>query len=295
MARYTPLWEKFKAWASTVQAAVLPADPLIVALYLLMLSQIVGSHSSVKMALAAIGAFHGFASLPSPSEQPIVKAVMAAARRRLAGGVNKKEPLLWEHVQKMAQLFVFNGCPLADLMITTAVAVAFCGFFRYDDLTKIFVDWIVFSESHMEIFLESRKNDQYREGHWVAISAIPNCVSCPVRLTLALIERAQLQGHRPLFSAVCRLGVYKSAAISYSNMRELMLEKFESIGLPRDRFGTHSCRAGGATAAANAGVPDRVWMEHGGWRSHRAAAGYIKTSLQVKLSVNHTMFALQNT
>ena len=44
-----------------------------------------------------------------------------------------------------------------------------------------------------------------------------------------------------------------------------MLKLFERIGLPSAMFGTHSCRAGGATLAANLGIPGRLWMEHGGW------------------------------
>ena len=55
-------------------------------------------------------------------------------------------------------------------------------------------------------------------------------------------------------------------------------------------FGLHSLRAGGATLAANSGVPDRLWMEHGGWRSFRSAVGYVKTSSEVKASVTNAMF-----
>ena len=51
------------------------------------------------------------------------------------------------------------------------------------------------------------------------------------------------------------------------------------------RFGLRSLRAGGATLAANSGVSDRLWMEHGGWRSLRSAVGYVKTSSEVKASV----------
>ena len=32
----------------------------------------------------------------------------------------------------------------------------------------------------------------------------------------------------------------------------------------------HSLRAGGATAAANAGVPDRLFKRHGRWKSESA-------------------------
>jgi len=38
-------------------------------------------------------------------------------------------------------------------------------------------------------------------------------------------------------------------------------------------------RAGGVTAAANAGVPDRVFKKHGRWRSESAKDGYIEDSV----------------
>ena len=46
------------------------------------------------------------------------------------------------------------------------------------------------------------------------------------------------------------------------------LQSFESCCWPRlsmdpKLFGMHSLRAGGATAAANAGVPDRLFKRHG--------------------------------
>ena len=56
------------------------------------------------------------------------------------------------------------------------------------------------------------------------------------------------------------------------------------------KFGLHCLRAGGATLAANSGVSDRLWMEHGGWRSFRSAVGYVKTSSEVKASVTKAMF-----
>ena len=48
---------------------------------------------------------------------------------------------------------------------------------------------------------------------------------------------------------------------------------------------THSLRSGGATAAANAGVPDRLFLRHGRWSSVSAKDGYVKDSLASRLSV----------
>ena len=48
----------------------------------------------------------------------------------------------------------------------------------------------------------------------------------------------------------------------------------------------HSLRSGGATAAANAGVLDRLFKRHGRWRSESAKDGYVKDSVSSLLSVS---------
>ena len=47
-------------------------------------------------------------------------------------------------------------------------------------------------------------------------------------------------------------------------------------------YGLHSLRAGGASAAANAGVPDRMFKRHGRWRSENAKDGYIACRIGYK-------------
>ena len=63
-------------------------------------------------------------------------------------------------------------------------------------------------------------------------------------------------------------------------------EKFETIGLPKNKFGLHSLRSGGATTAANAGIPDRLFKKHGRWRSEKAKDGYVKHSIKILLYVS---------
>ena len=50
----------------------------------------------------------------------------------------------------------------------------------------------------------------------------------------------------------------------------------KELGLDPKQFGLHSLRGGGASAAANAGVPDRWFKRHGRWISENAKDGYIK-------------------
>ena len=61
-------------------------------------------------------------------------------------------------------------------------------------------------------------------------------------------------------------------------MRELLKKKLEQLGFPSADFSLHSLRAGGATAAAAAGVPDRVFKKHGHWKSESAKDGYVEDS-----------------
>ena len=68
-------------------------------------------------------------------------------------------------------------------------------------------------------------------------------------------------------------------------MRELFLAKLRELGFDASQFGLHSLQAGGATTAANAGVPDRLFKRHGRWRSEAAKDGYVKDSREALLSV----------
>ena len=77
----------------------------------------------------------------------------------------------------------------------------------------------------------------------------------------------------------------KSGGLSYSRLRELLLEKISQLGMDPQLFGMHSLRAGGAMAAANAGVPDHLFKRHSRWRSRSAKDGYVKDSVDQRLSV----------
>ena len=165
---------------------------------------------------------------------------------------------------------------MRNVSLAAAISLAFCGFLRYDDLSRIKVGGITVSsdKASMEIKLESRKNEQHRLGRDITVTAVDGYAD-PVLLVITLIQCAGLfDGDRPLFSAVSRhegQDVYGTTAISYQSLRRGLLEVFEEVSLPQEKFGTHSMRSGGATLAANSGVPDRLWMEHGGWKSFRSA------------------------
>ena len=72
-------------------------------------------------------------------------------------------------------------------------------------------------------------------------------------------------------------------------MRELFMVKLRELGYDAKQFGLHSLRAGGATAAANAGVQDRLFKRHGHSRSETAKDGYIKDNSKAFMSVSRSL------
>jgi len=63
-------------------------------------------------------------------------------------------------------------------------------------------------------------------------------------------------------------------------VRELIRDAFKDF-TDVSAIGVHSLqlRAGGASAAANACIPDRLFKRHGRWSSENAKDGYIKDNL----------------
>ena len=67
-----------------------------------------------------------------------------------------------------------------------------------------------------------------------------------------------------------------------------MLEAFKVVP-DISAIGTHSLRNGGTTAAAKAGVPDRLFKRHGRWASESPKDGYVQDSLSSRLSVSKAL------
>ena len=77
-----------------------------------------------------------------------------------------------------------------------------------------------------------------------------------------------------------------SGQLGYSTLCELLKKKLVELGYQAEQYSLHSLRAGGATAAANAGVPDRLFKRHGRWKLENAKDGYIEDSTDRRLSIS---------
>ena len=72
-------------------------------------------------------------------------------------------------------------------------------------------------------------------------------------------------------------------------MRARELVKDALKGLPDvSKLSLYSLRAGGATSAACAGIPDRLFKHHGRWASENAKDGYVKDIFNACLLVTQS-------
>ena len=136
------------------------------------------------------------------------------------------------------------------------------------------------------------KTDQYRDGAWLPISG-SSFITCPLKALNLYVDMAGIdfESDLPLFRGLNSVKAktrMRKSKISYTRVRELVKEAFaDSIDV--NLIGVHSLRAGGASSAANNGIPDRLFKRHGRWSSENAKYGYIKDRLEDRLSVSRNL------
>jgi len=146
----------------------------------------------------------------------------------------------------------------------------------------------------VKIVIHSSKTDRFGQGSNVLITRT-NSETC----TVAMLELCMAAGEIDQTSDLCLFrGIIKtkdgkklqpSGSVCYSTMRDLFRKKLEALGHAATGFGLHSFRAGGASTAAKAGVPDRLFKQHGRWKSESAKDGYVEDSVENRLSITRNI------
>ena len=179
--------------------------------------------SSVNSAVYGVSWVHKKSSFQEPSDYPVVKQVVDAARRILARPAERKEPLSSVVVQKVISRLEKGN--LGDLQLAALFSLGFFGFLRWDDLRHLSVhDSFYFADSHVATFLEQRKNDQFLDRLWVFVACC-NTPPCPVQIVEKFFGIANHSKGSPLFRRVLqtkrRIRLRKKA-MSYSRTKELI-------------------------------------------------------------------------
>ena len=286
--KYTRCFERWRKWAAQYpEISEFPAQPAHVALYLQHLLETSEAKTAVDDAVNALAWVHELGGLPSPTSHPTVRTMQESAHRIKGRPKVKKEPATPQLLQKMVSMLAQESASLLDIRTATICLLAFSGFFRFNEIAQIRCCDLQFSNTDVRIRVRQSKTDQYRDGNEVVI-ARTGSDTCPVAMLERYMAMANLTpaGENWLFRPLTATKHGHRRQLTYSRVWEVVREALHRLGEKPDDYGLHSFKAVGATAAANAGVEDRLFKRHGRWKSENAKDGYIKDSYDSRLSVS---------
>ena len=147
----------------------------------------------------------------------------------------------------------------------------------------------------MSIFIEKSKTDIYRKGHWLHLAKL-NSNLCPLDLTKRYFVLAGIndQCDKYIFRGIENTKNGQKLRkidkpLRYTNVKGHVIDLPANIGLDPKKFGLHSLRSGGVSAAANLGVNDRLLKKHGRWKSNKVKGSYVHEDKESKLSVSRNL------
>ena len=287
-------WKKWAKLQGISDADVLPAKPIHVALYLTCLVHQISSSGPINQAFYSIRWAHSIVSVISPTESFLVKNVLEGAKRRLAVPSKKKEPITPELLLKMYDN-LYSDNNVFNQRTICACLLAYAAFLRVSELLNLRRCDIEYFPSHMSVFIQKSKTDIYRDGNQIIIARTGNNL-CPVK-NLELYLQWVDNNHEfdfYLFRNLTKDNDHynfrkENVPLCYTRMRELFIQAFKPFVSDIKSYGLHSLRSGGATAACNFGVPDRLFKRHGRCRSENAKDSYVKDSFNDLLFVSKNL------
>ena len=217
------------------------------------------------------------------------------AIKRISNYSSKKKLALTVEQLSQACSFLDKNLSLKSLRMKVIMILSFAGFLRFSECQHIRRSDIKFFNDYAMIFIEKSKTDVYREGHWVLI-ARTNTDLRPILNLISYLNRIAINS---LSDDFIFRGIVKSkqsqrlwkanAPISYSSIREHFVLTLKNIGLDSSLYGLHSLRSGGASAAANMGVEDRLIQKHGRWKTVGIKNKYISEDIDNLLFISRNL------
>ena len=295
--KYASYWKKFERWATINGLPTkLPVSPYYVGLFLTHIAKFCKSKSSLEAYYYGIKWAHDVCGAEDPTKDSFTRLVLEGAKRKLNPISSKKEYFTPDILTKICSRYAATQSSLRELRFSAMCVLAFAGFLRISEVLSLKFGNVKIHSDHIAIFIAKSKNDVYSKGKEVLIVK-GNTSACPKRVVLDYFECSGLfsdNSEKFIFRALTSKNnkmtlVKNNIPISYTRARDELRHFISILGYDKSMFGWHSFRHGGATAAARSGVPDRLFKEHGRWRSEISKDNYVHASTMDKLSVTNSL------
>ena len=267
---YRADWADFAGWCEAHGLPALPATESTVALYLTDLAERVKT-STLQRRLSAIAQAHKAAGHVPPTKGR-VSMVWQGIRRSKGTAQKGKAPARTQEVRAMVATC---GDGLLGVRDRALLLLGFAGAFRRSELVGLDCSDLDFGHDGLTVTLRRSKTDQEGAGQKVGIPYGSTPATCPVRNLRAWLDAAQVTAG-PVFRGVNRWGQVSAARLTDRAVALVVKRCAEAAGLDPAQYAGHSLRAGLATAAAEAGVSERVIMAQTRHKSLPMVRRYIR-------------------
>jgi len=270
--------DHFAAWCESYGLASLPASEMTVARYLTALAETGRKPSTIRRRIASISVAHEMAHHHNPTRSALIRDRMAGITRKLGVAERQATPAMTPEIQKMVAALGDDLHGIRDRLI---ILLGFAAALRRSELSGLDVEDLCPVPEGVEVTIRCSKTDQEGSGAIVPVPFGSRLETCPVRACNAWLEATELISG-PLIRGISRDA---SLPTRYRLLGRLSPEGVNRVvhrtalrsGLDHAaNWSGHSLRAGLATSAAKAGVPDRVIMATTRHKSRTTLDRYIR-------------------
>ncbi|MEI7606781.1 MAG: site-specific integrase [Rhodospirillaceae bacterium] len=265
---YRSSWRDFDAWTTEHDLDALPASPATVVLYLTDRANAGIKVSTLRIALAAIGAAHQAAGLEFNAKQRDLVAVWSGIRRKLGVRTERKAPVLKDDLADM--LDKLDRTTLAGKRDAALLLVGFGAALRRSELVALDVADMSISREGVKVVVKRSKTDQEGAGTEIGIASGRAAAAVQEWISAAGLTTG------PLFRMVRKGGHLTADRLTDKSVADIVKRLAGAAGLDAARYSGHSLRAGLATSAALAGAGLTSIMKQTRHKSVDVAKTYIR-------------------
>jgi integrase len=268
---YRTGWAQFARWCDEHGVTPLPASAETVAFYMADLAK-TAKPATIDLRLAAISAAHRAAGYDSPTKAEAVRLVRRGVRRTLGTAQRRVRPVT---VPELRTMVGGLGTDSAGCRDRALLLIGFAGALRRSELVGLDVADLTEGTDGLTVRLRRSKTDQEGAGRTVGIPYGSKEATCPVTAWRAWLEISGIE-EGPAFRSVDRHGRIGATCLTAQAVALVLKRHAARAGLDPGEVAGHSLRAGLATSAAAAGVPERVIADQTGHRGTAMLRRYIR-------------------
>src|SRR3989442_4717742 len=174
-----------------------------------------------------------------------------------------KAPVVVDELRRMVDALPGSTLGVRDRAL---LLLGFAGAFRRSELVGLDVGDVRQTADGLVVTVRRSKTDQEGAGREVGIPFGSTPATCPVRAVRAWLKARAIAGPA-LFCRIDKHGRQLPGRLGDRAVARVVQRTARAAGLDADAYAGHSLRAGLATSAAAADVPERVIAEQTGHRS----------------------------